>query len=140
MISGLDIHYGPDADHPLIGRRMPDLELMTATGATRTYDLLHRADALLISLDPSAEHGHATGADRVRRIDATYTGTWELPVVGATDPPTAVLVRPDGYVAWAVTANATDSDGGLADALSHWFGTAAMITGSNAPGRDRLPA
>lgn len=121
MIAGLDIHYGSDAAHPMIGRRVPDLDLVTIDGPTRIYDQLHQADPLLITLGPAARSDTEAWADRVRHIDATYAGAWELPVIGEVEPPTALLVRPDGYVAWA----GTDPADGLAPTLSTWFGTSA---------------
>jgi 3-(3-hydroxy-phenyl)propionate hydroxylase len=58
-------------------------------------------------------------APRVRPIDAHYAGPWELPVVGAVPAPTAVLIRPDGHVAWV----GQGTDAGLRDALTTWFGS-----------------
>ena len=58
-------------------------------------------------------------ADRVRLIDAEYVGTWGLPVLGAVAAPTAVLIRPDGHVAWV---GDDQTHAGLADALTTWFG------------------
>jgi Aromatic-ring hydroxylase, C-terminal len=58
-------------------------------------------------------------ADRVQLIDAEYVGLWELPVLGAVTAPTAVVIRPDGYVAWV----GEDTDLGLPDALTTWFGS-----------------
>ena len=56
--------------------------------------------------------------DRVRLVDARYVGPWELPALGAVAAPTAVLIRPDGYVAWV--GDGTDLE--LTDALTRWFG------------------
>ena len=116
MIAGLDIHHGPDGGHPMVGRRVPDLRLATADGPTWVHELLHRADWLLIELDPSTRPGATRWDDRIRRIEATSSGPWELPVLGRVEPPTAVLVRPDGHVAWVGTGD----DDGLHDALSEW--------------------
>ena len=73
----------------------------------------------------SARHGLtadlAPWADRVQQVDADHTGPWVLPVVGTVPPPTAVLVRPDGHVAW-VGEGTTD---GLDEALTTWFGSPA---------------
>jgi 3-(3-hydroxy-phenyl)propionate hydroxylase len=118
MVSGLDIHYGTDDGHPMVGRRVPDLELATPSGATRIYEHLHHAKPLLLNLDPTSELDTMAWRDQVPQIDATYTGTWELPVLGEVEPPSGLLIRPDGYVAWA----GTRSDTGLHIALTNWFG------------------
>ena len=99
MMSGLDIRYDLGEGHPLLGRRMPDLDLVTADGEVRVYSLLHDARPVLLELgEPGAVD--ASWVDGVRVVDATYDGSWELPVVGEVPAPTAVLVRPDGYVGW----------------------------------------
>jgi 2-polyprenyl-6-methoxyphenol hydroxylase-like FAD-dependent oxidoreductase len=118
MISGLDVHYDLGEGHPLLGRRMPDLDLETADGPVRVFTLLHDARPVLLNLGERGGLQIAPWADRVRLVEAEHTGTWELPVVGAVPAPTAVLVRPDGYVAWV----GEGSDAGLADALGAWFG------------------
>ena len=118
MMSGLDIHYDLGQGHPLLGRRMPDLDLVTATGTVRVFTLLHGARPLLLNLGNPGHLNTAPWADRVKRIDAKYTGTWELPVLGSAVAPTAVLIRPDGYVAWV----GQGTDAGLTDALTTWFG------------------
>jgi 2-polyprenyl-6-methoxyphenol hydroxylase-like FAD-dependent oxidoreductase len=110
--SGLDIHYDLGDGHPLLGRRMPDLEL---DGAQRVYELLHDARPLLLNL---GERGRFDTASGVKCVDATYDGEWELPVLGAVTAPSAVLIRPDGYVAWVGGGD----DDGLAHALTTWFG------------------
>jgi 2-polyprenyl-6-methoxyphenol hydroxylase-like FAD-dependent oxidoreductase len=118
MISGLDIRYDPGDGHPLVGRRMPDLDLQTDSGQLRFFTTLHRAEAVLLNLDQSNPVDIDGWADRVRAIDARHSGSWDLPVVGLVPPPAAVLVRPDGYVAWA-----GDTTGiGLRQALTQWFG------------------
>jgi hypothetical protein len=116
--SGLDIHYDLGEGHPLLGRRMPDLDLATADGPLRVFELLHEAKPVLLELGEPGGLDIAPWADRVQSIDANYEGEWELPVLGAVTAPTAVLIRPDGYVAWV----GEGSDLGLADALSTWFG------------------
>jgi 2-polyprenyl-6-methoxyphenol hydroxylase-like FAD-dependent oxidoreductase len=121
VMSGLDVHYDLGDGHPLLGRRMPDLDLVTADGTLRLYALLHQARPLLLNL---AERGGAEidpWADRVQLVDAEYAGTWELPALGEVAAPTAVLVRPDGYVAWV----GERTDRGLVDALTTWFGPAS---------------
>ncbi len=118
MISGLDIHYGTDAGHPMIGRRVPDLDLVTPNGMTRIYEHLHHAQPLLVDLDPAAELDITPWQDQIQHIHATRTGPWELPVLGKVAPPSALLIRPDGYVAWA----GLNTDDGLRAALTKWFG------------------
>jgi 2-polyprenyl-6-methoxyphenol hydroxylase-like FAD-dependent oxidoreductase len=119
-VSGLDIHYplGEGDGHPLLGRRMPDLDLATADGPLRVFELLHDARPVLLNLGEPRSFDIAPWTQRVRLIDATYEGEWELPVLGAVAAPTALLVRPDGYVAWV----GAPADAGLLDALSTWFG------------------
>jgi len=118
MISGLDVHYDLGEGHPLLGRRMPDLDLVTAGGPLRVFTLLHQARPVLLNLGEPGGVDITPWADRVQLIDAKYAGIWELPVLGAVTAPTAVLIRPDGYVAWI----ADRTDVGLPDALSTWFG------------------
>jgi 3-(3-hydroxy-phenyl)propionate hydroxylase len=120
-MAGLAIHYDLGDGHPLLGRRMPDLDLVTAVGPLRVYTLLHDAKPVLLDLGERRGFDIAPWTDRVRRIDARYTGPWELPVVGTVTAPTAVLIRPDGYVAWV----GDDTWGRLADALGTWFGPPA---------------
>ncbi len=121
MMSGLDVHYDLGAGHALLGRRMPDLEVVTANGPRRVFTLLHEARPVLLNLGEPGVHDIASSpwAARVQRIDARYAGVWELPVLGAVAAPTAVLIRPDGYVAWA---SDDGTDQGLRDALTTWFG------------------
>ena len=119
MMSGLDIHYDLGEGHPLLGRRMPDLDLVTADGPQRVFTLLHDAKPVLLNLGEPGGFDIAPWADRVQLIDADYVGLWELPVLGAVAAPTAVLIRPDGHVAWV--GDGTDT--GLRDALTTWFGT-----------------
>ncbi|HEX6272022.1 MAG TPA: FAD-dependent monooxygenase, partial [Polyangiaceae bacterium] len=117
MMSGLDVRYGLGEGHALLGRRMPDLELVTESGPRRVFSFLHRARPILLNLgEPTLDI--APWAARVERIDARYSGAWELPVLGAVAPPSAVLIRPDGYVAWV----GEGTDRGLPDALTTWFG------------------
>jgi 3-(3-hydroxy-phenyl)propionate hydroxylase len=120
--SGLDIHYHIGEGHPLLGRRMPDLDLVTANGPLRVYSLLHNARPALLNLGEPGSFGITPWADRVQLIDAEYAGTWDLPAIGAVTAPAAVLVRPDGYVAWV--GDRTQPE--LADALTTWFGPPAV--------------
>jgi len=119
-MSGLAIRYDFGEGHPLLGRRMPDLELATAGGPLRVSTLLHEARPLLLDLRARGEIDVGAWADRVRLIDAHCDGPWQLPAIGAVAAPVAVLVRPDGYVAWV----GDGSQEGLADALEKWFGPA----------------
>jgi 3-(3-hydroxy-phenyl)propionate hydroxylase len=112
-MSGLDIHYDLGEGHPLLGRRMPDLDLVTADGPLRVFTLLHDARPVLLNL------GEPLVIDkRVQLVDATFAGDWELPVLGTVSAPAAVLIRPDGYVVWV----GDGTDAGLHDALTTWFG------------------
>lgn len=118
IITGLDIRYGLGEGHPLIGRRMPDLHLVTADGPLRVFELLHTATPVLLNLGEPASFDITPWSDRVRLVDGTYDGEWELPVLGTVTAPSAVLVRPDGYVAWV----GDGTDVGLTGALTTWFG------------------
>ncbi|HVW28029.1 MAG TPA: FAD-dependent monooxygenase [Polyangiaceae bacterium] len=118
MMSGLDIHYDFGAGHPLLGRRMPDLDLVTESGRRRAFTFLHAVRPVLLNLGERGVLDITGWADRVQRVDARYDGAWELPVFGAVAAPAAVLIRPDGYVAWA----GEGTDRGLRDALITWFG------------------
>lgn len=119
MMSGLDIRYDLGDGHPLVGRRMPDLDLVTSHGPLRVFSLLHEARPVLLNLGRAGRFDSDSSQHRVQLIDANYDGEWELPALGAVPAPHAVLIRPDGHVAW--TSESTDS--GLRDALSTWFGS-----------------
>lgn len=121
MMSGLDIRYDLGQGHPLLGRRMPDLDLVTAGGPRRAFSLLHQAQPVFLDLGGPGAIDIAPWSDRVQRVDATYAGTWELPVLGEVAAPAAVLIRPDGYVAWV----GDGSPQGLTEALTTWFGAPA---------------
>ena len=118
MMSGLDIHYDLGEGHALLGRRMPDLDLVTADGPLRVFTLLHEARAVLLDLGEPGGFDIAPWGDRVQLAQARYDGPWELPAIGAVDGPSAVLIRPDGYVAWVGDRTQL----GLAEALTTWFG------------------
>ncbi len=121
IMSGLGIRYDLGEGHPLLGRRMPDLDLVTAEGLVRTYALLHTARPLLIDFGAATTFDTAPWADRLRTVAARNDGGWELPVIGTVPAPGAVLIRPDGYVAWVGEKTAD----GLAAALTRWFGPPA---------------
>ena len=118
MMSGLDIHYDLGEGHPLLGRRMPDLDLVTDNGSVRVFTLLHDARPVLLNPGEPGRLDITAWADRIKLIDAKYDGVWELPALGAVTAPTAALIRPDGYVAWVGDRDSL----GLADALTTWFG------------------
>jgi 2-polyprenyl-6-methoxyphenol hydroxylase-like FAD-dependent oxidoreductase len=120
MLSGLDIHYDLGEGHPLLGRRMPDIDLHTADGPTRVFTLLHDARPVLLNLGEPGGFDISPWANRVRLVDAMHGGVWELPVLGEIAAPPAVLIRPDGHVAWA--GDLTDPE--LPQALATWFGAA----------------
>jgi 2-polyprenyl-6-methoxyphenol hydroxylase-like FAD-dependent oxidoreductase len=118
IVSGLDIRYDFGEGHPLLGRRMPDLDLATADGPVRVFELLHDARPVLLNLGEPGSFDIASWADRVQLIDAQYAGPWELPVLGAVTAPAAMVIRPDGYVAWI----GDRAQLGLPEALATWFG------------------
>jgi FAD binding domain len=121
MMSGLDIRYDLGEGHPLLGRRMPDLDLVSADGQLRVFTLLHDARPVLLDLGAPGALDIAPWANRVKHVAAGIAGAWELPVLGAVPAPTAVLVRPDGHVAWV----GDGTDLGLTEALTTWFGPPA---------------
>ena len=121
MMSGLDIHYDLGEGHPMLGRRMPDLDLVTAEGPRRVFPLLQDAQPVLLNLGEPGGLDITPWADRVQLVDAEFGGTWELPVLGNVAAPAAVLIRPDGYVAWVGDGTTV----GLEDALTQWFGPPA---------------
>ncbi len=114
MMAGLDIRYDLGDSHPLIGRRMPDLDISTAAGDVRVFSLLHDARPVLLNF--GAPGVLTIQSDYVKQIDARYDGAWTLPVLGDVAAPSAVLIRPDGYVAWAGERE------GLTEALATWCG------------------
>jgi 2-polyprenyl-6-methoxyphenol hydroxylase-like FAD-dependent oxidoreductase len=118
MMSGLDIHYDLGEAHPLLGRRMPDLDLVTADGTARVFTLLHEARPVLFDLGDPGGLDITGWRDRVQLVECRFAGDWELPVLGKVAAPAAVLVRPDGYVAWV----GDGTEAGLRDALTTWFG------------------
>jgi 2-polyprenyl-6-methoxyphenol hydroxylase-like FAD-dependent oxidoreductase len=126
MMSGLDIHYYLGEGHPLLGRRMPDLDLATAAGPRRVFTLLHTARPVLLNLSETGRFDLTPWASRVQLVDAAHDGVWELPVLGEVAAPTAVLIRPDGHVAWV----GNSSDAGFPDALTTWFGPPTAATRS----------
>ena len=136
MMSGLDIQYDLGQAHPLVGRRMPDIDLVTDRGPLRAFALLHDARPVLLNLGEPGDLDITPWADRVQLIDGDYAGTWELSVLGAITAPTAVLIRPDGHVAWV----GEGGDVGLAEALTTWFGRPAAMGSSREASTHRSPA
>jgi 3-(3-hydroxy-phenyl)propionate hydroxylase len=122
MMSGLDIRYELGEGHPLLGRRMPDLDLHTTEGPTRVYKLLHPGRPLLLNFGDPGCFDISPWADRVRLVEARHDGVWELPVLGEIAGPPVVVIRPDGHVAW--TGDLVDP--GLPVALATWFGAATL--------------
>jgi 2-polyprenyl-6-methoxyphenol hydroxylase-like FAD-dependent oxidoreductase len=118
LVSGLDIRYDLGDGHPLLGRRMPDLDIETVGGPLRVYTLLHDARPAFLNFGEPGAFDLAPWADRVRSVEARHDGPWELPVIGEVPAPGAVLVRPDGHVAWI----GGQTRSGLAEALTTWFG------------------
>ena len=118
IMSGLDIHYDLGEGHPLLGRRAPDLDIITARGTQRVYALLHDVRPALLNFGTPGMLDIAPWTDRVRLVDARYDGAWELPVIGAVAAPAAVLIRPDGHVAWV----GDGTNRGLRDAHTKWLG------------------
>lgn len=122
MMHQLGIHYDLGTGHPLLGRRMPDLDIVTANGPTRVYSLLHTARPVLLNLGEAGSVDINPWRDRVQLVDATHNGAWELPAIGVVPSPSAVLIRPDGHVAWV----GEGSKAGLGEALTTWFGQPAV--------------
>lgn len=118
LLTGLDVRHDLGDGHPLLGRRVPDLDLATADGPRRVFELLHGARPVLLELGNARLRDLTAWADRVRHVTAECAQPWELPVVGAVPAPDAVLIRPDGHVAWV----GEGTDGGLREALTTWFG------------------
>ncbi|HEX4305117.1 MAG TPA: FAD-dependent monooxygenase [Solirubrobacterales bacterium] len=118
LVSGLGIRYDLGEGHPLLGRRVPDLDLVVGNGRTHVYELLHEARPILLNLGEPGAVDAGEWAERVRSVGARCEGSWELPAIGAVDPPAALLIRPDGHVAWV----GEREDAALADALGTWFG------------------
>ena len=93
---------------------------MARCGSTR---LLHNAQPVLLNFGEPGGFDITPWTDRVQTVDVRYNGVWELPALGAVTAPAAVLIRPDGYVAWV----GEPSEPGLADALTTWFGPPAAV-------------
>jgi 3-(3-hydroxy-phenyl)propionate hydroxylase len=126
LLNALDIRYPADGDHPLTGRRVPDAGLTASGGATRVCELLHAGRPVLLDLHGSTEVATAAKgwADRVDLVEARSEDEyWTVPAVGAVPAPAALLIRPDGHVAWTA-ADGTRDTTALRTALTTWFGPA----------------
>src|SRR5690606_24440671 len=135
-MSGLGIRYDLGAGHPLLGRRMPDLDIETDRGTQRVYTLLHSARPVLLNFGEPGSLDATAWADRVQSVDARYDGAWELPAIGTVAAPTGVRVRPDGYVCWV----GESADSGRTDAWTTWFGAGVATTGLSAsPRQGHIP-
>ena len=126
LASGLGVHYDLGEGHPLLGRRVPDLDLVTADGPTTVFALMYEARPVLLNLGEPGAFDGGEWTDRIRLVDARCEGPWVLPAIGEVDSPTAVLIRPDGHVAWVGDRD----DPGLADAVATWFGRSDYGAGS----------
>lgn len=116
QLSGLSIAYDCGPGHPLIGHRVPDFDLVTAAGPSRLHSHLHTGRPLLVTF---AQPIDISGwADRVDTLAATASGPWILPALGPLPAPSAILIRPDGHIAWAGQGTSE----GLPEALERWFG------------------
>ena len=120
LMSGLDIRYDLGDGHPLLGRRMPDLDLVTADGPRRSSRCCTVRGRCC-----STSASRAGSTSRRGRIACSRstpgTRAWKLPAIGVVAAPTAVLIRPDGHVAWV----GEGTHPGLAHALTTWFGPPA---------------
>ncbi|MBR0928577.1 hypothetical protein JQ561_18340, partial [Bradyrhizobium diazoefficiens] len=121
MMSGLDIAYDLGEGHKLLGRRMPDLDLVVEGRKRRLFTLLHGARGVLLNFGKCGGVDAARWRECIDVVDATCDGMWKLPVIGQVAAPGAVLVRPDGHVAWV----GDESQHGLEEALTSWFRPAA---------------
>lgn len=104
LLSGADVRYEVGDDHPLSGHLVPDLAL---TDGRRVAELLHAGRPVLVGAD----------VDCPRCVDVVR--------VGIVDGPAAMLIRPDGYVAWAADTFTPDAEDRLRAALARWFRTAS---------------
>ncbi|QNE21424.1 hypothetical protein F1D05_30245 [Kribbella qitaiheensis] len=122
MISALDLKYPIGDEHPLLGRRVPDLDLKTIDGTVRLYELLHPGRPILLDFGAGLGSGLEGWTDRVDHIEAIRpTDRWAIPAVGDIQASMALLIRPDGHVAWLPEATTE-----LHTALTTWFGPSRL--------------
>ncbi|WP_030722417.1 FAD-dependent monooxygenase [Streptomyces griseus] len=125
MLTGLDIRYRVGGSHPLAGRRVPDVDLKMPDGSRTVYELLRTARPVLLDLSGSPDvMTTAQGwADRVDLVEARSDDEyWLVPANRKIPVPAALLIRPDGHVAWAAAAEPAISE--LRTSLATWFGPA----------------
>ncbi|MFJ8888261.1 FAD-dependent monooxygenase [Streptomyces sp. NPDC102402] len=127
MLNALDVRYPAGCGHPLAGRRVPDADIKAADGVSRVYELLHAGRPVLLDLGAGAAVAAAAEgwADRVDLVQArSEDDAWPVPVIDEVPAPDAVLIRPDGHVAWASGPGETVDAAALRSALAAWFGPA----------------
>ena len=121
--SGLGVRYpfGVGDHHPLVGRRMPNLELSTELGETSVFALLRSNGFVLLNLgaDLPADIPEIPGVHRVSATCLSGEEALTIPDLGIVPALTAALIRPDGYVVWATALPAIDDDG-LIQSLRTW--------------------
>ncbi|WP_432126523.1 FAD-dependent monooxygenase [Streptomyces sp. bgisy082] len=125
MLNALDVRYPADCGHPLAGRRVPDADIKEAGGATRVYELLHAGRPVLLDLGAGVAAVAGDWSDRVDLVEAHgEDDAWPVPVIDEVPTPTALLIRPDGHVAWASGPGEPVDTVALRGALTTWFGAA----------------
>ncbi|MFE7172519.1 FAD-dependent monooxygenase [Streptomyces sp. NPDC057616] len=127
LLTGLDIRYPLDGEHPLTGRRVPDADLKSSEGIVGVHELLHAARPVLLDLHGQAGPAAAARgwADRVEVVEArSEDEVWPVPALGEIPAPAALLIRPDGHVAWAAGPDRAPDTAALTAALTTWFGPA----------------
>ncbi|MBF6170512.1 FAD-dependent monooxygenase [Nocardia blacklockiae] len=119
LLAGSDVRYDIGDDHPLSGRLVPDVTVELDGRAVRIAELFRSARPVLLDFTGTLGDAAAGWADRVDVVTAS----------AAAPPAAALLIRPDGYVAWAATE---PGDPGLPEALARWFGTASAAVPASA--------
>ena len=124
--SGLATRYPMTGAHPLLGRRVPDADIVSPSGAKRVFELLNAAHPVLLDLSTGGASSNvlASWADRIDVVAArSLSESWPVPGDGSVPVPSAVLIRPDGYVAWV--DDGIHDVGALQEILTKWFGVRA---------------
>lgn len=124
MVSGLEVRYEVGAgDHALLGLRMPNRELAGVPGVTHVYELMHTGRGVLLDLAGAGLRQTTAGwSDRVDVVTTRFTGLSDDDPLASTQ---AVLVRPDGYIAWATPGAGEQVEA----ALTRWFGNPQTAAG-----------